>query len=128
MARAGCSHNAHRKARPLLKCPRPSSFDVHIGDEHHAATVIAGNGLDGILVQDSLAGSVRIAGVRIGTSADGLQAIEHFQTERDRTVKRALLMAKGEYDAIRAHPELSKPVAGGATHSHPEQERRADEL
>ena len=50
--------------------------------------------------------------------------MERIEAERNRTVQRALLMAKGDYGAIRAHPELSRPLAGGATHSHPEEEER----
>ena len=54
-------------------------------------------------------------------TAAGLAAMARIEAERRRTMQRSLLMAKGEYDAIRAHPELRKPVAGGAVHSHPEQ-------
>lgn len=57
-------------------------------------------------------------------SAVGLRAMEHFEAERSRTVQRALLMRKGEYATIRADPKLSRPLAGGAAHSHPEQEER----
>ena len=56
--------------------------------------------------------------------AEGLKAMERFEAERRRTVQRALLMSKGEYGAIRAHPELSRPLAGGPVHSHPEQEEQ----
>ena len=50
--------------------------------------------------------------------------MQRIEAERHRTVQRSLLMRKGEYAAIREHPELSKPLAGGATHSHPEQEEQ----
>ena len=33
-------------------------------------------------------------------------------------------MQRGEYAAIRADVELRKPLAGGAVHSHPEQEEQ----
>lgn len=50
--------------------------------------------------------------------------MQRIEAERHRTVQRSLLMHKGEYAAIREHSELSKPLAGGATHSHPEQEEQ----
>ena len=37
---------------------------------------------------------------------------------------RQLLMLRGDYSTIRADVKLSRPVAGGATHSHPEQEEQ----
>ena len=39
-------------------------------------------------------------------------------------MRRAQLMQRGEYAAIRADAELRKPLAGGAVHSHPEQEEQ----
>lgn len=33
-------------------------------------------------------------------------------------------MSQGKYAEIRADPQLSRPIAGGATHSHPEQEEQ----
>ena len=54
----------------------------------------------------------------------GLAAMERIEAERRRTVRRAQLMQRGEYAAIRADAELRKPLAGGAVHSHPEQEEQ----
>ena len=51
------------------------------------------------------------------------RALERIEAERRRTVRRARLMCQGEYAAIRADPQLSRPIAGGAVHSHPEQEK-----
>ena len=48
----------------------------------------------------------------------------YTQITVNRTIQRTLLMCKGQYDAIRADPVLSKPLAGGAVHSHPEQEEQ----
>ena len=57
-------------------------------------------------------------------TAAGLAAMERIEAERRRTVRRAQLMQRGEYAAIRADAELRKPLAGGAVHSHPEQEEQ----
>jgi len=57
-------------------------------------------------------------------SATGLQAIERYEAERQRSFGRVLLMAKGEYNKIRLDPKLKQPIAGGAVHSHPEQEEQ----
>ena len=69
-------------------------------------------------------------GVRL-TFAPGLQplprsarALEHYEAERRRSFGRTLLMAEGKYEQIRAHPEFKRPIAGGAVHSHPEQEEQ----
>ena len=56
--------------------------------------------------------------------AGGEAAVAAFERERQRSFGRALMMARGEYGAIRAHPELRRPIAGGAVHSHPEQEEQ----
>jgi len=52
----------------------------------------------------------------------GQRAMDHYETERQRSVRRVLLMARGKYDTIRGDPALRLPIAGGAVHSHPEQE------
>ena len=57
-------------------------------------------------------------------TAAGLAAMERIEAERRRTVRRAQLMQRGEYAAIRADAELRKPLAGGGGHSHPEQEEQ----
>ena len=69
-------------------------------------------------------------GVRL-TFVPGLQplprsarALEHYEAERRRSFGRTLLMAEGKYEQIRAHPEFKRPIAGGAVHSHPEQEEQ----
>ena len=69
-------------------------------------------------------------GVRL-TFAPGLQplprsarALEHYEAERRRSFGRTVLMAEGKYEQIRAHPEFKRPIAGGAVHSHPEQEEQ----
>ena len=57
-------------------------------------------------------------------TAAGLATMERIEAERRRTVRRGQLMQRGEYAAIRADAELRKPLAGGAVHSHPEQEEQ----
>ena len=49
--------------------------------------------------------------------------MRRFEAERQRTVGRALLMERGDYERIRADAEMKRPIAGGAVHSHPEQVR-----
>jgi len=53
-----------------------------------------------------------------------VKALQHYETERRRSLGRCMLMALGEYEQIRAHPEYKRPIAGGAVHSHPEQEEQ----
>ncbi|EOD04105.1 hypothetical protein EMIHUDRAFT_107954 [Emiliania huxleyi CCMP1516] len=57
-------------------------------------------------------------------TAAGLERMETIEAERRRTLRRAQLMQQGEYAAIRADSQLSRPIAGGAVHSHPEQEEQ----
>mmetsp|Transcript_45501 Transcript_45501/g.75334 ORF Transcript_45501/g.75334 Transcript_45501/m.75334 type:complete len:623 (-) Transcript_45501:171-2039(-) len=73
---------------------------------------------------------VKPGGVRL-TFVPGLQpqpkaayTLKHYEAERKRSFGRTLLMVRGEYTQIRAHPEFKKPIAGGAVHSHPEQEEQ----
>ena len=61
---------------------------------------------------------------RPAANAGGVAAMKRMEAERSRTVRRALLMQRGEYEAIRADAELRKPLAGGSVHSHPEQEEQ----